>query len=77
MSPAQFRTQRVAYWKGLIKDPHLSQIGGVEPPPELGGERRSQGLQQPGSILRPCSAALFELDDMPTDLQQGVPAASL
>lgn len=50
----------------------MSQIGGIEPPPELCGERRSQCLQQPGSIFRPCRAALFELDDMSAYLPAGL-----
>ena len=72
MDPAQFRTQRVANWKCLVEDPNMPQVRDVETPPKLCGERRSQALQEPSPILRPCETALFELDDMSANLPAGV-----
>jgi len=65
-------TQCVTNWKGLVKQAHISEVRDVEPPPELRGKGRRQGLQQPNSILRPRRPALFELDDMPADLPAGL-----
>jgi hypothetical protein len=59
-------------WKGLIKQAHISEVRGIEPAPELHCKRRSQDLQQPDSIFRPCRSSLFELDDMPADLPAGL-----
>ena len=72
MGPTQFMTQCVTNWKGLIKQPHISQIGDVEASPELRGQAPRQGLQQPGPIFRPGRSALFEFDDMPADLPAGL-----
>jgi len=72
VGPAQFRTQCVANRKGLVEDSHVSEVGCVETSAELPAEGFGQDWQQPSSIFGTSQAALLELDDVPTDLPEGL-----
>jgi hypothetical protein len=72
VSPTQFMTQCVTNWKSLIKEPHVTEVGGIEAFSELGDQGGGQGLHEAAPVLGPARAALLEHDDVTPDLPAGL-----
>jgi hypothetical protein len=65
-------TQCVTNWEGLVKEPHVPQIGSIEAAPELSRQRLGQDRQEPSAILSTGCAALLKLNNVTADLPAGV-----
>ena len=68
MRPAQFCRQCLQNRERQVQLPHVEQIAPTKPPAKLGRQIFSQRLQQALAILRPVTAALLVLDDVPPNL---------
>src|SRR5947199_4833990 len=69
--PAQFVTQCVTLWECLVEQPHVAELGGVEPFPILRRQTVGQLWKQPRSIRGAVRPGLFELHDVASHLPAG------
>ncbi len=60
-------TQCVTIWKYLVEQPHVTEVGGVEPLTELGGEVFGQIGEQASAIGGPRGPTLLEFHDVSPD----------
>ncbi len=72
MGPAQFMTQCVTNREGLVKEPHVAKVRGVEPASELPGPRLGEHGEKSGAVFGAGSSALLEFHDVPADLPAGL-----
>jgi hypothetical protein len=70
--PAQFVTQCVTNWKGVVKQAHVTQVGRIKPPAKLAGEGLRQLGQQPFAVGSACLASLLKIHNVPPHLPTGL-----
>ena len=65
-------TQRVTFWKRLIKQAHIAQVGRIKAAAKLPRQLLGQQWQQPLAINRPRRAALLKLHNVVAYLPAGL-----